>query len=278
MTDRTDILQRILNLRAKAENGASEAEAMACIEKADKLMHSYRVEEAELALAESSGQIKIDIITKRSTNLTSGNGGRCRRGNRHSASVCTSAISEYTGTRAVMYDGGRQAEFLGDRPDVEYAVFLQDMILEAMDRAYADWRRSYGAATGYGARKSFQLSMAYRINRRLREMKEEKDAEAAKQRKEAALQLEVDETVLESMVTEQAMPELTSTALVLVVAEAAREQAINEKFASTYKSLGKLGGISGGCRGSAADAGRRAGDKVHLGRSIGQSSNTKIAC
>lgn len=279
MTDRIDILQRILNLRAKAEGGATEAEAMACIEKADKLMHSYRVEEAELALAESSGQIKIDIVTRKSASLASGNGGSIRRGNRHSASVCTGAIADYTGCRAVMYQGGRQAEFLGDRPDAELAVFLQDMIRESMDRAYNAWRREYGAATGYGAKKSFQLSMAVRINARLRDMKAEKDAEATKQRKEAAKQLEVDESVLESMVTEQAIPELTSTALVLVVAEAAREQAIEESFKQTYPSLGKLGGISGGCgHGSAAAAGRAAGNKVHLGRTIGQSSNTKIAC
>ncbi len=48
MTDRIDILQRILNLRELASSNASESEAMNAMKIADKMMTSYRIEEADL--------------------------------------------------------------------------------------------------------------------------------------------------------------------------------------------------------------------------------------
>lgn len=214
MTERNDILQRILNLRARGVDPASsENEAMACMERADRLMHSYRVEEAELALAEASGAIKIEIVVKTAGRLETGNGGSWkRRGNVHSARECSGAIARYCGVKVVFLANGRLAEFLGDRPDVELAIFLQDLIKEAMDRSYVQWRREYGAATGYGAKKAFQLAMARRINQRLYDMYLANKEEEKQTLNEAAKQLSVDPTVVSSMISEGAMPELTSTA------------------------------------------------------------------
>ena len=51
---RDKILQRILNLRARAEDaGSSEAEMNTAFTMAMKLMDSYNIAEAELALAEA---------------------------------------------------------------------------------------------------------------------------------------------------------------------------------------------------------------------------------
>jgi hypothetical protein len=278
MTDnRTNILQKILNLRAKAEGGASEAEAMACLEKADKLMHSYRIEEAELALAESAGQIKVEIVTRRYMNLTTGDGGYRRRGNRHSAELCAGPIAQFTGTKVVFYDSGRSAEFLGDKVDVELAIFLLDLVKNSMDRAYTDWRAGQGA-TGYGAKKSFQFGMARRLNERLRDMTEERRAERKEAQKMEAKRLAVDPSVLETMVAEGNMPELTNTAMVLIVADAAKERQIAEEYTKQYPKLGKLGGLRGGSNYGAGMAGRKAADRVHLGRVIGSNKNTRIAC
>ena len=61
MTNRIDIMQRIPNLRELADSTTSQGEAMTAMKVAEKMMQSYRIEEAELALAEGLGQISVDI-------------------------------------------------------------------------------------------------------------------------------------------------------------------------------------------------------------------------
>lgn len=271
--NRDKILQRVLNLRAKAEDdAASEGEAMAAIERAERLMHAYRIEEAELALAEAQGHIKVDIIHKGVDSRIV----NARSRNRHVALACSWSIEQLTGTEAI-WIGGKVPEFTGQRADVEYAVFLQELIAMALDREYARYQRAQ-RIVGRGAKRAFQLSMARRINERLGEMRTENILAAQEAAKAEALRLQVDEDVIASMVTPEATAELTSTALVMLAhaeqVRAATARAYTARYPKRRTARGI--GISGGMNGSAGRAGADAGSRVHLGRAIGGDGARRI--
>lgn len=277
MNDRTKILTRVLNLRARADNDASsEAEAMASIERAERLMHAYRIEEAELALAEASGRIEIEIVHKRARRLQVGGGGWSGKTTRHIAIMCQWNICDLTGTRAVNFDSCHP-EFTGNRADVEYAIFLQELVADALDREYANYQREQ-KIVGRGAKRAFQISMARRINVRLSEMKRERVAEAKAAKAAEALRLKVDASVVEAMVVPEAQAELTSTALVMLAHDQMLAREVNRAYKERHPRLSSARGfgISGGYNGSAGDAGRAAGDRVHLGRAIGSTGAARI--
>ena len=255
--DRTKVLQRILNLRAKADNDASsEAEAMAAIERAERLMHGYRIEEAELAMAEATGRIKIEIVHLKAKSMQVGSGS-WRKRTRHVAINCQWQICALTGTQCVNYNGV-YPEFTGNRVDVEYAVFLQELIAEALDREYDRYKRTQ-KFVGRGAKRTFQIEMSRRINARLLEMTRARKAEAKAAKAEEAKRLSVDLSVIESMVVPEARAELTSTAMVLL----AYDEQVYRDTTAAYKARhprlrsARGFGISGGYNGTAGDAGGR---------------------
>ncbi|MFA7408574.1 MAG: DUF2786 domain-containing protein, partial [Anaerolineaceae bacterium] len=165
---RDKILQRVLNLRAKSEDlGASEAEMNTAFTMAMKLMEAYSIEEAELALAETEGRIKLEIVTQ----IMEASALKGRK-QRHIVVQCLHAIGQFTETKGVYWRQGPKAgriEFTGHRPDVELANFLLVVIRDALDREYENYRRG-NPAVGYGAKTSFQTAMANRINSRLWDM------------------------------------------------------------------------------------------------------------
>ena len=169
---RTKMLQRVLNLRARAEDaGSSEAEMNASLIMCQKLMDSYNIEEAELAIAEASGQIKLEVVTKKAnTNILKG------VKQLHKVLLCLTGIEKFTETKCVYSKYEGSVTFTGHRPDVELADFLVAVIKEALDREYANYRRNT-PAVGYGAKTSFTNAMASRVSQRLYDMATDRNNE-----------------------------------------------------------------------------------------------------
>lgn len=256
---RTKILQRILNLRAKAENsGSSESEMNTALVMAMKLMDSYNIEEAELALAEAKGEIKLDVITKTvSTNVLKG------IKQKHKILFVLNSIAEFTETKVVFSEYNGAITFTGHRPDIELADFLVAIIKEALDREYSNYCRNT-PARGYGAKTSFQHAMASRVSQRLRNMAKDRVTERNTQKMNAQKLIEQDATA-------------SSTALIVVEIAEQKAKEVNIEFAKAHP---RLRTVHTGVRlnnGTAFGAGKIAGDNVNLGRAISQRSTKHIS-
>jgi uncharacterized protein with HEPN domain len=260
MKTREDILQKVLNLRARADDsGSSEAEANAAFMHASKLMDAYNIEEAELAIAEATGKIRIEVIHK-TADVT------CLKGKRHRHMIfnCLSAISEFTHTKSVINSGSGKITYTGHRPDVEVANFLTSVIKTALDSEYEIYRLA-NPRVGYGAKSSFQRAMAYRVSRRLNAMAAEAEHERQRAKREAMDQIEDNKIA-------------TSTAIVVCDIIAEKKKEVNSAFKTKYPSLRNIGGLGGSSRNSTAHAaGAAAGNRVNLGKAISGSSRKMIA-
>lgn len=251
---RTKIMQRILNLRARAEDdGSSEAEVMAALDRAAKLMDTYEVDEAELALAEGRGEIKVEIVTRTTQAL---------RTNRNMPRVITAlwGIDRFCGTKSCYWARTCKVEFTGDRADVEMAEYLLQLIHDALPRAYADWKRTQGAV-GRGAKTSFESAMAMRIGHRLSDMARERDAEA--RRAEAA------PAEIEDQGRQHLLP-------MIVEVRERKAKLTEEAFHKANPRLRSGRTLSHGSNGSAHSAGRAAGDRVNLGRPLGSRATASL--
>jgi len=252
-TNRDKILERIANLRARAEDdGSSESEAMFALKRANDMMEAYEVSEVELALAEEEGRITIEVVQRRVSS-------RIRNGNqRHKVQLALYGIEQFTATKVVIHNGWSDDEltWVGDKPDVEMAIYLVEMISHALDQEYERWKRTQ-LGVGRGAKASFQTAMAYRISSRLQDMAREKQTERRRAAEEA-----------------RALPDASkSTALVLVDAMEAKEEEVLTTFKAAFPKLGKarIGGSMN--NGNAYNAGRQAGDRVNFGRPVGGSAS-----
>lgn len=257
---RTKILQRVLNLRARAEDaGSSEAEMNTALTMAMKLMDSYNIEEAELALAEASGEIKLEVMTKKSDVSI-------LKGSKHLHKVLyvLTGIEKFTETKCVYNKYTGDISFTGHRPDIELANFLVAVIKEALDREYENYRRSV-PAVGYGAKTSFQNAMASRVNQRLARMANDRDTERDSNKKKAQ------KLAIENCAT------ASSTAL--VIAEIAEQKAkeVAAEFKKAHPRIRYTNTFSRSSNGTAHGAGRSAGDRVNLGRAINQQSNKLLS-
>lgn len=250
--ERTKILQRIANLRARASDEASsEAETMAAMVRAEKLMEAYRVSEADLAMAESEGRVKIEIVHK---SVDASNGSQ-----RHKVQLCWGAIMQLTNTKGVRFMHINEIQLTGDRTDVEYALYLFDLIKAGLDRAYAAYRKEQKGTVGRNAKASFQMAMADTVSARLYAMARENEAERREARAKA-------ETLADMT---------TSDSRALVIADAHEEKRVETERA--YRAAHPRvrtgpGWSSRGGNGSAGSAGRAAGARLGLGRGIGGGS------
>lgn len=258
---RTKILQRVMNLRARADDaGSSEAEMNTALNMAMKLMDSYNIEEAELALAEASGEIKLDVITRvANTNILKGTT------QMHKVLLCLSGIAKFTETKCVFSKNLGEVTFTGHRPDIELAEFLVGVIKDALDREFANYKRVEGGRLGYGAKTSFQNAMATRVSNRLYEMAGERDTDrAAKKREAQRLQIE---------------NAATASSTALVVSEIAEQKAkeVAAEFKKAHPRLRTVKTMTRSSNRNAFSAGRDAGDRVNLGRAISRSSQKALA-
>ena len=257
---RTKMLQRVLNLRIRAEDSASsEAEMNTALTMAMKLMDSYNIEEAELAMAEASGEIRLEVVTKdAATSILKG------KKKLHKVLFCLTGIEKFTETKFVYSRWNGTVTFTGHCPDVELADFLVAVIKEALDREYDNYRRNT-LAVGYGAKNSFQSAMASRVNERLRNMAAERDEERAENKKQAEFRM-----------VENAA---TASSTALVVSEIAEQKAkeVIAEFRKAHPRIRYTNTYSRSSNGTAHGAGKSAGDRVNLGRAITQGSTKLIA-
>lgn len=253
MTTRTDILSRIINLRDLANNNTSEAEAMAALTKANRMMQAYHVEEAELAMAEATGELNFEIVDAYTNPLSVGT-------IRHKVQLCLWNIAAFCDCKCIV--NRNTAKFMGDAPDAELAVYLTELIQEAMDREYSNWRLTQ-QSVGRGAKGSFQISMGSRINSRLGEMQRDNEASAK---------------ALMPQIENKTIQELGNTALVVVAIAQQKKAKVEEYYKAAYAGvrLGKASNFSFGRNGNASQAGREAGSRVHLGRSVGSTSHAQL--
>ena len=257
---RTKMLQRVVNLRVRAEDaGSSEAEMNTALTMAMRLMEAYNIEEAELALAEASGEIKLDVITKvAETNILKG------KKQKHKVLMALTGIERFTETQCVYNAQSGKVTFTGHRPDIELADFLVAVIKEALDREYDNYKRSV-SATGYGAKASFQYAMASRVSQRLNNMAAERDDERNSNRQKAK----------RAMIENAA----TASSTALVVSDIAEQKAkeVGTEFRKAHPRIRSVKTFSRANNGTAFGAGRDAGDRVNLGRAIGKSSQKALA-
>lgn len=273
MSNRNKILERILNLRELSASSTSEAEAMQAMKLADKMMNSYHVEEAELALAEGMGEIVIDVVNETCDHdfLKVGR-------NRHKVASVIWSIESYCEVECTTNSYYGTYRVFGDKPDVEMFHYLVALVKEAMDREYANWKRTQ-QGVGRGAKAAFQLAMGDRIGQRLRDMKRKRATERKQAEEEAAKLLSVDASEVRMAVNNGDLRALNgSTALVVASIAEQKRKAVDEAYRSYYKDT-KLGTASGfGYRsgGSAASAGRAAGSSLGLGRPVGGAPVARI--
>jgi len=265
MTYRIDILQRILNLRTLGDRTTSQNEAIAAMAAADKMMRAYRIDEAELALAEGLDQIKVEVVDRWSERDATKNGRL-----RHKSVACIWALRDYCEVKVVLYNRTGEYRVIGDRPDADLFEYLYGVVRSAMDREYASWKKTQqGVASGTKA--AFQIAMAHAINTRLSEMvrerrQERRDAEAA----EAKLLNKSAEDV-RSLVASGNLRELTSTAMIVVAAVEQKRVAVEAAYQNAYKGV-RMGRASGFATrsgsGNARQAGAAAGRRVNFGRPL----------
>lgn len=274
MTDRNDIISRIANLRGLADSTGSENEAMASLRIADKLMAAYRIEEAEIAMAEATGSVKVEVVSEQQGGINVGR-------NRHKVQLCIWMVADYCEVKAVLNTrwGEQRINWIGDKPDVELAKYLIAMIAEAMESEYARWKRSQ-QAVGRAAKGTFQIAMASQINTRLRQMVSERAAERKQLLLDAKATLTPEEGAkLGIAVGNGDISQLTDTGLVVVAAVEAKrievDRAYNERYGKVR--LGTAKGFSYRSGGNATAGGRAAGARVNLGRPIGQANNARLA-
>lgn len=267
---RDTILERIANLRERASNdAATEAESNAALAMAAKLMNSYRVTEAEMAIAETEGRITVEVIHK--TAEGSYKVGR----NRHKIITAMCGIERLTNTRMVMKGYNAEVEITGDRPDVEMANYLFVLIREALDRQYDEYKRTT-PALGRGAKASFQTAMGHRISSRLYDMARAE----AKERQEAADAAHRHKEEGGEQPTIFIADELVNSTTALVIADAAvqKQKEVHNAFYSRNPRLTTSRGFGANTsNGSAHAAGIAAGNRIHLGRSVGGNRQRAIA-
>lgn len=258
---RDKMLQRVLNLRARAENDASsESEVNTALTMAMKLMDSYNIEEAELAIAEAEGRITLEIVQKvADTSLLKG------KKHKHKVINALSAIAKFTETKVVVNSYNGDITFTGHRPDTELANYLVAIVRESLDREFENYKRRVAGGIGYGAKASFQTAMSNRISLRLSGMAKERDKERETAKREAEkLQIENSKT---------------SSSTALVISEIAEQKAkeVNAEFQKAYPRLRSVGVSYHSRNGTAHGAGREAGNKVNLGRAISKNSQKMLS-
>ena len=163
MTDQV-ILDKIAALKAKVpENGATEAEAMASLATAAKLMEKHGVTEADLKNVEFSRDMSSGSFTQH------------QKAVHPSQKYCTTTIGLFCGVKAwtsYVERNKKNIRIFGMSEDVVMAEFLLGMIHDSMDRGWKEFlatnpKSDQSRHTQYW---SFMIGFAERVNERIREL------------------------------------------------------------------------------------------------------------
>jgi len=258
MNNRTKMLERIINLRARADDdAATEGETVAALNKASKLMDAYHVNEAELALAEAEGNIVVDVVQKVSDATVK------NKTRKHKVILAMHGIEVFTNTKIVMWSQGRNSsgkiEITGDKPDAELANYLIALIKSSLDREYDNYR-STTVGVGYGAKAAFQTAMACRISNRLVNMAKDRQEETNKAAEGKTLKIG------DSAVD-------TSTALVMVDIAKQKREAVQETFNKAHPRLGSIRINTYTNNSTAHGAGIKAGNRMSFNRAVSKNQS-----
>lgn len=234
----SDIRSKILALRNMIEDrGATEAEAMAALAKADKLMEENGLTEADLEVAEAkrdmrAGEFKYGIKTQHPC-----------------AKWCSKTIGEFCGVVTWYSSRYQTSNGFGFNGDVEMYEFLLRLVHDSMNREWKDYlsvnpkRPGLSRHTEYW---SFMLGMAERINEKLRELMEGRE-------------VSVDSTGTDLVVKKYAVI----------------EAGMKEMLPGLELRQGRNRSIRADS--SALAQGKKAGDRVNLNRPVGAgSANRKM--
>ncbi len=157
-----NIHDKILKLREMVpERGATEAETLAALARADKLMAEHGITEAQLRRVE----IKVD--------MRKGTHEQRQKVQHPSSKWCLVPIGKFTHT-IVWYDRGyNQPAIFGLIPDVEMAEFLLKLVHDSMDRGWKDFLLVTPKVPGISRHTqywSFMSGFASTINGKLNEL------------------------------------------------------------------------------------------------------------
>lgn len=170
---RTDVINRIRALRARASNSASSlAEAEAAARRVAKLLSENEITEAELAEAGA------DSIAEGKHN-----DGRSRL--HPTMDACAFEIGQASECASLVKRGANI--WVGQPEDVEFALYLCEMIQGAAERSYkTHWAARYISAPSSHYRTSYMRGFGSSIALRLREIVCDREARRAASRSSTA--------------------------------------------------------------------------------------------
>lgn len=163
------ILDKIAALKAKIpENGATEDEAIAALQIAEKLMEKHGITEADLKAVEFKRDMSSATFEQR------------QKQEHPSQKYCDTTIARYCGTLA--WNGRSQTvrnkkvtEIFGFKGDVAMHGFLLGLIHDSMDRGWKEFLKENPKKEGVSHHTqywSFMIGFAERINTRLEALME----------------------------------------------------------------------------------------------------------
>lgn len=158
-----DIVERIAQLRKMVpENGASEEEALAALNMADRLMQKHGITEADLRKVEFARDMRRGHFQQR------------QKVEHPSTKFCGMTIAKFCGIQTWWGTDTRRAEFFGMKEDVEMAEYLTKVIHDAMDRGWKEYLKTVPKGLSGSSRHteywSFMLAFGGRINKRIEEL------------------------------------------------------------------------------------------------------------
>ena len=145
-------------LSKTVENGCTEAEALAAVNKAQQMMDQYQLENIDEALGEtqivrmvySNGKKKIETVVEN----------------------IAKAVSVFCGVK--VWKVKADVIFYGFESDCNFAIYLMGMLRDVCNKGY-EYHKNYEMVGtrihGKTLRSNFELGFAVRIGDRLREMK-----------------------------------------------------------------------------------------------------------
>lgn len=161
------ILDKIAALKAKIpENGATEAEAIAALDIAEKLMEKHGVTEADLKAVEFKRDMSAATFEQK------------QKQEHPSQKYCDTTIARYCGTlawngRSQTVRGKKTTEIFGFKGDVAMHGFLLGLVHDSMDRGWKEFlknnpkREDVSRHTQYW---SYMIGFAERINQKIEEL------------------------------------------------------------------------------------------------------------
>ncbi len=166
------MIDKIIALRLKIPaNGATEHEALAALELADKLMQKHGITEEEL----NNVQFKRD--------MRSGVHQQKQKAVHPSQKYCAVRVSRFCGTKTWLDKNDNNLKIFGFNGDVEMAEFLMNLIHDSMDRGWKEFLATNPKDPNVSRHTqywSFMIGMANRINENIDILIEERKKYYAK--------------------------------------------------------------------------------------------------